>query len=158
YGDVMKSGRPLKSMCHTQFDAPGGLRPPLACVLSARALFATEMVVVLSLCAFRAALAAEPQPNPSRDTDKKLLVICAVPDGLPRPGKAEDGSGQGVDIAVARLVAAELQRPLEIHWCASAACSWKCVHEKRCDIVIGQPHGSGPAREVAWSIPYSGSR
>jgi polar amino acid transport system substrate-binding protein len=77
---------------------------------------------------------------------------------MPRTGKAEDGSGQGVDIAVARLVAAELQRPLEIHWCASAACSWKCLHEKRCDVVIGQPQGSGPAREIAWSLPYSGSR
>jgi ABC-type amino acid transport substrate-binding protein len=77
---------------------------------------------------------------------------------MPRTGKAEDGSPQGLDIAVARLVAAELGRPLEVHWCASAACSWKCVREKRCDLVIGQPHGSGPAREVAWTIAYSGSR
>jgi ABC-type amino acid transport substrate-binding protein len=77
---------------------------------------------------------------------------------MPRTGKAEDGSGLGLDIAVARLVATELGRSLEIHWCASAACSWKCVGEKRCEMVIGQPHGSGPARDVAWSIPYSGSR
>jgi ABC-type amino acid transport substrate-binding protein len=77
---------------------------------------------------------------------------------MPRTGKAADGSGHGLDIAVARLVAAELGRPLEIHWCASAACSWKCVGEKRCEMVIGQPHRSGPARAIAWSIPYSGSR
>ena len=77
---------------------------------------------------------------------------------MPRTGKAADGSPQGLDLAVAQLVAAELQRPLEVHWCASAACSWRCLAEKRCDMAIGQPHDSGPARDVAWSNPYSGSR
>ena len=28
----------------------------------------------------------------------------------------------------------------------------------RCDVVIGQPQGSGPAREVAWSVPYAGAQ
>src|SRR5262245_61746211 len=77
---------------------------------------------------------------------------------MPRTGKAKDGSPEGLDVAVARLVAAELGRPLEIHWCTGASCSWRCVHEKRCEMVIGQPHGSGPAREISWSMPYSGSR
>ncbi|MBI2826084.1 MAG: transporter substrate-binding domain-containing protein [Planctomycetia bacterium] len=76
---------------------------------------------------------------------------------MPRTGRV-DGSPRGVDVAVARIVARELGRSLEFHWCASASCSWKCVRERRCDVVIGQPHGSGPARDIAWSIPYSGSR
>lgn len=101
---------------------------------------------------------ADPQSkNPA--TDKKPpLVVCAVPDAMPRTGRAADGSPQGLDVAVAQLLAAELGRTLEVHWCASAACSWNCVRDRRCDVVIGQPHGSGPVREIAWSIPYSGSR
>jgi ABC-type amino acid transport substrate-binding protein len=116
--------------------------------------------VAVILCSLSAAYSAEPPANsrPAETSRQKPFVVCAVPNAMPRTGKAEDGSGQGLDIAVARLVAAELGRPLEIHWCASAACSWRCVSEKRCEMVIGQPHGSGPAREVAWSIPYSGSR
>jgi polar amino acid transport system substrate-binding protein len=43
----------------------------------------------------------------------------------------------------------------EFHWCASAECSWHCLPEGRCDVVIGQPLGSGPARGVAWSVPYA---
>ncbi|MGE5193256.1 MAG: substrate-binding periplasmic protein, partial [Deltaproteobacteria bacterium] len=119
-----------------------------------RPAFIAAVVLGSTPFAHSANLPATSQPA----ENKKPLVVCAVPDGMPRTGKAEDGSGQGLDIAVARLVAAELGRPLEIHWCASAACSWKCVREKRCEMVIGQPHGSGPAREIAWSIPYSGSR
>src|SRR5262249_6874143 len=116
-------------------------------------------VIALIVCAVEPARSADPSEKVQPAArEKKPLVVCAVPDSMPRTGKAEDGSGQGLDIAVARLVATELGRPLEIHWCASAACSWKCVGEKRCDLVIGQPHGSGPPREIAWSIPYSGSR
>lgn len=100
------------------------------------------------LCTFAPAHAADPKP----------LVVCAVPDSMPHTGKGDDGSPQGLDVAVAQLVAAELGRPLEFHWCANASCSWKCVHDRRCDVVVGQPHGSGPSRELAWSIPYSGSR
>jgi len=103
-------------------------------------------------------LAAPPSNRPSQESQKPPLVVCAVPDAMPHTGKAKDGSPQGLDVAVAQLVAAELERPLEFHWCASAACSWKCLAEKRCDMVIGQPHGSGPTRDVAWSSPYSGSR
>jgi polar amino acid transport system substrate-binding protein len=116
--------------------------------------------IALIVCGVLPAHSADPPAN-QRSVEKnsqKPLVVCAVPDSMPRTGKAADGSGEGLDIAVARLVAGELGRPLEIHWCVSAACSWKCIGEKRCEMVIGQPHGSGPAREVAWSIPYSGSR
>lgn len=102
--------------------------------------------------------AAPPADKAAPQNQKPPLVVCAVPDGMPRTGKGDDGLPQGLDVAVAQLVAAELGRPLEVHWCASAACSWRCLSEKRCDMAIGQPHGSGPARDVAWSIAYSGSR
>ena len=88
----------------------------------------------------------------------KPLVVCAVPDSMPRTGRTSNGSPQGLDVAVARLVARKLGRNLEFHWCASDACSWKCIGNRECDIIIGQPHGSGSARELAWSIPYAGSR
>lgn len=86
------------------------------------------------------------------------LIVCAVPNAMPRTGRADDGSPQGLDVAVAQLLAKELGRTLEFHWCASAACSWNCVRDKKCDVVVGQPHGAGPTREISWSIPYSGSR
>ena len=44
------------------------------------------------------------------------------------------------------------------HWCASAACGWNCLPDGRCDVVVGQPHDSGPPRDVAWSVPYAGAR
>jgi ABC-type amino acid transport substrate-binding protein len=121
---------------------------------------ATRFVAALAILlnGFAIAYSADPEAKTPAADKKKPLVVCAVPDGMPHTGRAEDGLPQGLDIAVARLVAVELGRALEVHWCASAACSWRCVHEKRCEVVIGQPHGSGPAREIAWSSPYSGSR
>jgi polar amino acid transport system substrate-binding protein len=125
--------------------------------LATSRFLAATAAILLSLLSF--AIAADPPAKiASNDNTKNPLVVCAVPDAMPHTARAEDDSPQGVDLAVVQLVAAELGRPLEIHWCASAACSWKCVQEKRCDVVAGHPHGSGPAREVAWSIPYSGSR
>ena len=110
-------------------------------------------------CIFAVAESADSTTKGSASNGKNQpLVICAVPNSMPHTGKADDGSPQGLDAAVAQLVATELGRTLEFHWCASASCSWNCVREKRCDMVIGQPHGSGPAKEIAWSIPYSGSR
>jgi ABC-type amino acid transport substrate-binding protein len=90
--------------------------------------------------------------------DDKPLVICAVPTAMPRTGRGPDDSPKGLDVAVMQLVAKQLGRDVEWHWCASAACSWNCLPNDRCDVVIGAPHGSGPEREVAWSIPYAGSR
>jgi polar amino acid transport system substrate-binding protein len=88
----------------------------------------------------------------------KVLTVCALPASMPRTGKAPDGTAQGLDVAVARLVGGSLGRPVEFHWCANAGCSWNCLPERRCDVVIGQPQDSGPPREVAWSIPYAGAR
>lgn len=90
--------------------------------------------------------------------DPKVLTICAVPASMPRTGKAADGTGQGLDVEMARLLGRRLGRPVEFHWCASAECSWNCLPERRCDIVVGQPLDSGPRQSVAWSVPYAGSR
>ena len=117
------------------------------------------MVVVIIACLVAMAESADSRKKSAAPNDSSPpLVICAVPDAMPHTGKADDGSPLGLDVAVVRLVANELGRRLEFHWCASAACAWNCVREKRCDLVIGQPHGAGPAREISWSIPYSGSR
>ena len=97
------------------------------------------------------------ESTPANAVDKPL-VVCAVSDSMPRTGRASDGAPQGLDVAVAELLAQKLGRKLEFHWCVSAACSWKCISTRKCDVIIGQPHGSGSARELAWSIPYAGSR
>ena len=101
---------------------------------------------------------SEPEPgNSLRSSQKKALVVCADPAAMPRTHRAKDGSPQGADLAVAQLVCRELGRELEIHWCAGA-CYWRCLHSGRCDMVVGQPHGSGPSTEVAWSTPYGGGQ
>jgi polar amino acid transport system substrate-binding protein len=92
------------------------------------------------------------------DPPRKPLVVCAVPAAMPRTGKTPDGTPRGLDVAVAERLAQSLGRPIAFHWCASADCSWHCLPEGRCDVVIGQPQGSGPARGVAWSVPYAGAQ
>ncbi len=77
---------------------------------------------------------------------------------MPRTGKSRTGTPEGIDVAVAQAVARVLGRSLEFHWCASAECSWHCLPEGRCDLVIGQPHGSAPSRTVSWSAPYAGAQ
>src|SRR4051794_23584720 len=69
----------------------------------------------------------------------KVLTVCAVPASMPRADKAADGTGRGLDVALVRLLGRRLGRPIEFHWCASAECSWHCLPERRCDLVIGQP-------------------
>jgi ABC-type amino acid transport substrate-binding protein len=94
-----------------------------------------------------------------RSTRAKIpLIVCAVPDALPHTARAEDGTAEGLDIAVVELLAKELNRRVEFHWCANASCSWNCLCDRRCDVIVGQPHEFRLASEVAWSIPYSGSR
>lgn len=95
---------------------------------------------------------ADDQPSP------RPLVICGVPASMPRTDRTPDGKPRGLDAAVAERVARILGRPAEFHWCAGAGCSWHCLPEKRCDVVAGQPIDSGPARGVAWSVPYAGAR
>jgi polar amino acid transport system substrate-binding protein len=91
-------------------------------------------------------------------TKAKALTVCAIPASMTRSDRAADGTPQGIDVAVARSVGRILGRPVEFHWCASADCAWHCLPEGRCDVVIGQPQGSGPPRGVAWSVPYAGAQ
>jgi ABC-type amino acid transport substrate-binding protein len=92
-------------------------------------------------------------PRPS-----KVLTVCALPASMPRTGKTPDGTPQGLDVAVIEQVGRILNRTIEFHWCASAQCSWGCLPEGRCDVVIGLPQDSGPQREVAWSVAYAGAQ
>jgi polar amino acid transport system substrate-binding protein len=77
---------------------------------------------------------------------------------MPRTGKATDGSPQGLDVAVARLVCQKLDRSFEVHWCANALCARNCLREGRCDVILGQPLDEGGAKDIAWSVPYAGSQ
>jgi ABC-type amino acid transport substrate-binding protein len=89
---------------------------------------------------------------------RKALVFCVTPGSMPRTGKAPDGTPQGLDLDVAKSVGRVLGRAVEFHWCASAACSWHCLPEGRCDVVAGQPADSAPAGIATWSVPYAGAR
>jgi polar amino acid transport system substrate-binding protein len=93
----------------------------------------------------------------ARAQEEKPLTFCAVPGSMPRTGKAADGTPQGLDTALAQLLGQRLGRKVEFHWCASPACSRKCLSEKRCDVILGLPHEAGPPRDLAWSVPYAGS-
>ncbi|MFI5455424.1 MAG: substrate-binding periplasmic protein [Isosphaerales bacterium] len=88
----------------------------------------------------------------------KVLTVCAIPASMPRTGKAPDGTPEGLDVAVAERVGRALGRTIEFHWCANAQCAWHCLPAGRCDVVLGQPHKSGPPRDVAWSVPYAGAQ
>jgi polar amino acid transport system substrate-binding protein len=101
----------------------------------------------------RACCQEQGQPPASR----KALVVCATPGSMPRTAKAADGTPQGLDVDVAKSVGRILGRAVEFHWCASADCSWHCLPEGRCDVIVGQPTDSGPAGIAAWSVPYAGA-
>ena len=77
----------------------------------------------------------------------KVLTVCAMPASMPRTDKAPDGTPRGLDVAVAERVGRVLGRTVEFHWCASAGCAWNCLPAGRCDVVVGQPHESGPPRD-----------
>jgi polar amino acid transport system substrate-binding protein len=92
------------------------------------------------------------------DDNPKPLTFCAEAAAMPRTGKAPDGSPQGLDVAVAQLVCKKLERSFEVHWCANAACARNCLREGRCDVILGQPFDDGGPKDIAWSVPYAGSR
>jgi polar amino acid transport system substrate-binding protein len=73
-------------------------------------------------------------------------------------GKTPDGQAEGLDAALAKRLGRRLGRKVEIHWCGSAMCSRNCLRERRCDVILGQPHEAGPPRDLAWSVPYAGSQ
>lgn len=102
--------------------------------------------------------ALAPASSHGDEPRQEKLVVCALPDAMPRTARDKDGNPRGLDLALVQLVSRQLGRKLEVHWCASASCSWNCLREGRCELIVGQPHGSGPAGEVAWSVPYAGSQ
>src|SRR5215813_14243320 len=97
-------------------------------------------------------------PAGAEEDKPKVLTFCAEPAAMPRTGKATDGSPQGLDVAVARLVCKRLGRTFEVHWCASPLCSRNCLREKRCDVILGHPLDEGAPRDIAWSVPYAGAQ
>jgi ABC-type amino acid transport substrate-binding protein len=103
------------------------------------------------------ALGLAPMPASAQEKPKVLLV-CAEPAAMPRTGKSEDEKPQGLDLALADLLAKCMGRTLEVHWCASQACSRKCLREKRCDVILGHAHDPDGAKDIAWSVPYAGSQ
>jgi polar amino acid transport system substrate-binding protein len=88
----------------------------------------------------------------------QTLLVCAEPAAMPRTGKTPEGKSQGLDLAVAELLSQKLGRKLEVHWCASAACSRNCLRDGRCDVILGHPHDPEGAKDIAWSVPYAGSQ
>jgi ABC-type amino acid transport substrate-binding protein len=93
----------------------------------------------------------------SQATDTPLRV-CISDASMPRSGRTPAGQGQGVDVEVAKLIARHLQRNLELHWCGSVSCRWQKLKDKKCDVVIGVPHQSVEARNIAWTLPYSAGK
>jgi ABC-type amino acid transport substrate-binding protein len=96
--------------------------------------------------------------NPPEPSQGPALVVCVLPASMPRTDRSPNGTARGLDVAVAQAVGRALGRTVEFHWCASAACSWHCLPEKRCHLVAGQPSGSGPSHGIAWSVPYVGAQ
>jgi polar amino acid transport system substrate-binding protein len=92
------------------------------------------------------------------EQESKPLIVCVVPATMPRADKTADGKPIGLDVALAEQLGRALERPIELHWCASTDCSWHCVRAGRCDVVLGQPLESGPPRDIAWSVPYAGAQ
>jgi polar amino acid transport system substrate-binding protein len=118
--------------------------------------FTALVTVVLGAPDVGRAQASDDRNNGPSPT--KVLTVCAIPASMPRTGKATDGSPQGLDVAVVQQVGRILGRTVEFHWCANAGCAWSCLPAGRCDVVVGQPHESGPSRAVAWSVPYAGAQ
>ena len=88
----------------------------------------------------------------------KVLTVCALPGSMPRTDKEPSGTPRGLDVAVAQSVGRILGRTVEFHWCANAGCAWSCLPAGRCDMIVGLPRESGPARTAAWSVSYASAQ
>jgi len=90
--------------------------------------------------------------------ERPPLRFCFSAAAMPRAGKAADGTPQGVDVEVAKLLASELNRRYEIHWCANDTCRLRNLRANRCDVVIGLPHDSVDAPDIAWAKSYAAAK
>jgi polar amino acid transport system substrate-binding protein len=117
-------------------------------VMSAKRPFASALLIAV-LGSLASARGAEEKPRP--------LIFCAEPSAMPRTGAVGD-SARGLDVAVAKLICKKLDRAFGVHWCASPACSRKCLREKRCDVILGHPLDEGAPKDISWSVPYAGSQ
>src|ERR671930_484704 len=95
------------------------------------------LVLLLTLAASAAAW-AQPQP----------LRVCADPDNLPY----SDRDGRGFENHIARLIADELQRPLQTYWLPlRRGFLRKTLEAHACDVLIGVPRDVG---RVGTTRPY----
>jgi polar amino acid transport system substrate-binding protein len=115
-------------------------------------------IMGLLICAALSLAPARADDGAGSRSTTKVLTICAIPDSMPRMGKTAEDKPIGLDVTIVEQVAGTLGRPVEFHWCAGAQCAWNCLPAGRCDLVIGQPQDSGPARQAAWSVPYAGAQ
>ena len=86
------------------------------------------------------------------------LRFCFASNAMPRAGKTADDEPQGVDIEVAKLLAAKLGRRCEFHWCANDTCRLQSLRSNRCDVVIGLAHESVDAPDVTWAKSYAAAK
>jgi len=125
---------------------------------------ATLIAAALMLAAFappaaaaappeRDAAVAPPDPEaaaapPDSNAAAAPLRVCADPDNLPY----SRADGAGFEIAIARVLAEELRRPLEVTWLPQArGFVRKSLGEGLCDALLGVPAGYG---RVLATRPY----
>jgi len=90
--------------------------------------------------------------------DDDVLRFCVCTNAMPRAGSTADGKLEGVDVAVARLLAEQLGRRCEFHTCASDSCRLQNLQTEKCDAVIGLPHESASSPQIAWTSPYASGK
>ena len=83
------------------------------------------------------------------------LRFCVDTTAMPRSGQRPDGTWKGVDVEVARLIAAKLDRPLQLIGCAADTCRWRKLKNGLCDVVIGVPEGMPNSPVATWIAPYA---
>ena len=90
--------------------------------------------------------------------EKPPLRFCFSSNAMPRAGKTAQGAPQGVDLEVAKLLAAKLDRQSEFHWCANDSCRLQSLRSNRCDVVIGLAHESINAPDIGWAKTYAAAK
>ena len=97
---------------------------------------------------------AQADDDADRDGRQDVLRFCVCTNAMPRAGRSNSGSLEGVDVAVARLLAEKLGRRCEFQMCANDACRLRKLQSDKCDAVIGLAHESVDSPEIAWTLPY----